>query len=66
MSKLLTTKEVCERLSLKNTDIVTWLVQRELLPRTRLGPKTFRYELEDVDHLLEMARTKGVCLTQKP
>lgn len=66
MSKLLTAKEVCARLNIKKLDVVTWLVQRELLPRTVLGPKTFRYREEYVLDLINRAENEGLCLTAKP
>lgn len=76
MSQRLNSQEVLKELGLGrevspgvwkgNPDYITWLVQRELLPRVQVGPRTFRYELEDVLELKEMNKTKGTSLTMKP
>lgn len=66
MSKLLTSKEVLELLRIKDANVIGWLVQRDLLPRTVLGPRTFRYEEEDVRDLLDKVRSEGIQIMTKP
>lgn len=76
MIHLLTSQEVLKELGLAkevspgvwrgNADIVTWLVQRGELPRVQEGPRTFRYELEDVQDLLDRCKAGRVVLIQKP
>lgn len=66
MSRLLTSKEVLDLLKIKDANVIGWLVQRDLLPRVVLGPRTFRYEESDAYRLIERSKTEGLMLTVKP
>jgi hypothetical protein len=48
------------------TDIITWLVQRGLLKRIAVGPRTFRYRQSDCEKLLEKSINEGINLRLKP
>ena len=49
-----------------NTRVITWLVKRELLPRKKLGDRTFRYSVKDCDWLREQVEKAGLNLMAKP
>ncbi len=67
MSALLNSQQVLKELGLgRNHRYVGYLVQRGLLPRIVLGPRTFRYDPEDIEALKEQAKKHGVLLTVKP
>lgn len=63
---LLTTQDALKELGLTNPRILKWLNDRMLLPRVVLGPRTFRYEKEDCEALIQRAKTQGICLTLRP
>jgi predicted DNA-binding transcriptional regulator AlpA len=63
---LITCKEVLKILGLRTPAYVGYLVQRRLLPRIEIGPRSFRYEKQDVENLLELSKTQGVLLTVIP
>jgi hypothetical protein len=67
MSQLLNSKEALKMLGLgKNHRYLKYLNDRNLLPRVVLGPRTFRYEIEDCQNLVKRAKTEGLLLTVKP
>lgn len=49
-----------------NVRYLNYLTERNLLPRIVLGPRTFRYDLEDLENLLERVKNEGILLTSKP
>lgn len=64
--ELLTSKQVLDLLNIKNRKVLGWLIQRDLLPRVVLGPKTFRYDRTDVERLIFRSKSEGILLTSKP
>jgi excisionase family DNA binding protein len=52
---LLTTKEVCEKLKC-SVYIVDRMHKLGMLPKIKIGTKTVRYKVEDLDKLIERRR----------
>ena len=64
-STLLTSKEALRVLGLTDYRVLNYLNKRDLLPRIVLGPRTFRYEKEDCEDLLNRVKNEGITLTKR-
>lgn len=59
-------KEIAPGVWRGNHRYLYYLKERNLLPRVILGPRTFRYELEDCQNLLEKSKEQGLHLIIDP
>lgn len=62
---LLTTSEALEKLKLTNHRYLCYLNRRGLLPRLKFGHRTFRYEEQAIERLIEMVKNQGINLMTK-
>lgn len=67
MSHLLNSTQALKVLNIgNNRRYLKYLVDRNLLPRIVLGPRTFKYDPQDLEDLKERAIKDGLMLTTKP